>query len=39
LPDVDRFPKEALLLSKVYTERDDMGKAWERGYETVGDFR
>ena len=31
-----------MVLTKVpwvYTESDDVGKAWERGYETVGDFR
>ena len=34
--------KEALVVSKVlwmYTENNDVGKAWERGYVTVGDFR
>jgi len=42
LPDMDRFPKEVLLLSKVpcvCTESDDVREAWEQGYETVGDFR
>ena len=42
LPDFDRCSKEALVVSKVpwvYTESDDVGKAWERGYVTVGDFR
>ena len=42
LPDFDRCPKEALLVSKVplvYTESDEVGKAWEQGYVTVGDFR
>ena len=37
LTDFDRRPKEALVVLKVpwvYTESDDVGKAWERGYET-----
>ena len=42
LPDFDRCPKEVLVVSKVpwvYTESDDVVKAWERGYVTVSDFR
>ena len=42
MPDLDGRPKEALVVSKVpcvYTESDDVGKARERDYETVSDFR
>jgi len=41
-PDLDGCPKGALVVLKVpyvYTESDAVGKAWERRYVTVGDFK